>query len=676
MVLKKRISSFLLMFLFAIGAAVAQPDPIKWGKVEDELVAMEVYPLDSGAAAVVLADYGVAYFTFSSERGFRLNLDRHVRIKILNSSGLEYANQQIPLYHKGMSKEEVSGLKGYTYNMEGKQAGRTKMKNDQEFKEVYNENLDFVKFTLPNVKVGAVIEFKYTLQSDFIYNLFTWEFQRDIPVKWSEFRAKIPEYFYYKNIMSGYLPITLAESEPYTDSFRYSYREMAEFGQRMKETTRGTVEPRGTYFRWVVENAPAIREEAYITTIRDYVSKMEFELSYTNFPGQTMEYFSNSWEKLAQEFMEHPRFGGQLKNTKFVRDLVTEVCSGASADMEKVSRIVNYLKMNIHYNGKDRVYAEQDLKKVLKEKAGSAAEINLLMAIMLNEAGIKADPVILSTRSNGRVNKIIPLEQDFNYVVVQTQLNGGALLLDATDPHLPLSMLPYKCLSQEGRLISASGGGWVSLQGQGKVSEASQAVLQLNTDGSLTGQFNLKYGGYAAVNRRTERMADGDSANVAANFAKKGWKVNDYQLADSEGGIELKESVQVNIPAAATVAGDRIYFKPLLVGAEDENPFKLEKRTFPVDFGCPIESLSMVKLALPAGYEVEEMPKPLVLSMPDQSGVIRFTISQIGNELIIVNTLKIEKPLYLPEEYPALKKFFEIIVAKHAEQVVLKKTSN
>ncbi len=671
--MKKHLLS-LLFLLCLCGISSAQDAPMKWGKVDKEDLLMKVYPHDSSAAAVVLADYGVAYFTFNSDKGFELNMDRHTRIKILNTNGLEYANQQIALYHRGLNKEEVNSLKGITYNLEGNKVQKYKMSKKEAFTEAYDEQIDFVKFTLPNVKEGSVIEFKYTLKSDFIYNLFTWKFQSDIPVRWSEFRAKIPEYFYYKSFMGGFMPLTLAESKSYKDSFRYNITSVDPgIGRSGSVRSSGTLSPDGTAFRWVLENVPAIKEEAYITTIQDYLSRIEFELSYTKYPGKGINNYSSSWEKLAEEFLKDPRFGGQLKRERYLREAIAGLEKEASG-IELINQVVLYVKKNLHYNGKARVYTENSLKKVFDSKEGNAAEINLLLTLMLREAGFTANPVILSTRDHGKINPVIPLEKDFNFVVAAVKLEEGYVLLDGTDPSLPVGMLPFQCMNQQGRLIAESYSAWVPLRNNEIIKEASQAELVLTAAGNLSGTLTRRHEGYAAVYSRNQFHEQGEEKYIREEYGETGWNISDFGIENAEMlSDQLTESFTLDAQEAITVAGDRMYFQPLLIDKETENPFKLEARNFPVDFGCPRERLSVVKIKLPEGYEVEEIPEQMVVTLPDKSGTFRFMVSEINGQLTVMSSLKFEKAMYLPEEYAALKRFNEMVVAKHAEQVVLKK---
>ena len=373
--------------------------------------------------------------------------------------------------------------------------------------------------------------------------------------------------------------------------------------------------------------------------------------------------------------MKDARFGGQLGRTGYLQEVVSAMQEKASGP-ELVHQIVQYAKQHLHYNGKERVYTQDGLKKAFDKKEGNAAEINLLLTLMLRQAGFQANPVILSTRSHGRVNPVIPLEKDFNFVVAHLKLDEQEMLLDATSSSLPVGMLPFECLNQRGRLISENFTSWIPLLSNELIKEALQLETTLSATGGLTGQLTRKYEGYSAVRSRKAYQEKGEEKYLKEAYADKGWNISEFSIENNKSlSNELVETLSFNGQGNVTVAGERMYFKPLFIKEEEENPFKLEKRSFPVDFGCPVEDLMMIKIKLPAGFVVEELPESMVLALPEKSGTFRYVISQSGDELTVVNSFRFSKPLYMPEEYPALKKFYEMVMAKQAEQIVLKKVN-
>ncbi len=86
-------------------------------------------------------------------------------------------------------------------------------------REAYSDNLNRAKFTLPNVKEGSVIEYSYRITSEFLSYLRDWEFQREIPTVWSEYKVTIPEYFHYNQLSRGYHPFAVNERSTSREAF-------------------------------------------------------------------------------------------------------------------------------------------------------------------------------------------------------------------------------------------------------------------------------------------------------------------------------------------------------------------------------------------------------------------------------------------------------------------------
>jgi hypothetical protein len=633
---------------------------MKWGKIEQEDFDMKEYGPDPSASAVVLGDYAQIAFVYNQhEGGFQLHMRHHVRIKILTKEGLEWGNAEIALYQSGTKKEKINTINGAVYNVEGGKVETSKLTKDARNLEVINDNLKMLKFTLPNVKEGSILEYEYVKISDFIYGLETWVFQTTIPTRWSEYRARIPEYFSYKHFLGGYQGLTLNESQRYSDRV-------------------GSLSFTGTAYRWAMANVPALVNEAYITTLKDYASKIDFELSSTQFPNQKIDYYSNSWEKLNKSYLESSRFGQELKKQRQVSDLVKSLTAGKQNPEEKLEAIYRYVQQHVNYNGRERSYATQSFKETLNQKSGNAAEINLLLTAMLREANMTANPVILSTRSHGRVNPIIPLEKDFNYVICHLILGDKVILLDATEPFLPAGMLPYRCMNDQGRLISETATDWVTLLHQEKEQNNLTAKLRLSSDGRMEGTLSYVKDGYPAVAARKKLHADGEEKYVEAlKENKSNWTIMEHTFANlSELNNRLEEHYTLEIRDAATRAGDKMYVSLLPDGVAESNPFKLEERKFPVNFGCPLERMMMYELEIPEGYAVEQIPQQAIITMPDKSATFRYTVVQMDNKLNVISSMQIRKALYLPEEYPQLKEFYSRMLAKQNEQLVLVRKTN
>ena len=244
---------------------------------------------------------------------------------------------------------------------------------------------------MPNVKEGSVIEYTYTVTSDFLFNLWDWEFQSSIPTVWSEYEVKIPEYFQYKQLYQGYEPFAIHKNYTERDAFNAVTKTRAT--GNFKTSTGTSFSNHETAFtnyctRWAVKDAPAMIEEPYITSMSDYITKMEFELASIQVPGRAYENYTRTWENIDRELLEDEAFGGQLKKGGLVKSQVAALTGSTSDPVEKMALIYNHVKMSYQWNENNGVISRQGLKKVMEEKSGNAADINLLLTLMLKEARV------------------------------------------------------------------------------------------------------------------------------------------------------------------------------------------------------------------------------------------------------------------------------------------------
>ena len=209
-----KISLLFVLFLISVHLFSQRPD-MRYRRVADELVKMERYEADTTANAVILGDYGVKEIRYNKNSGFQLYFTRHLRIKIFNRDAFDLANFEIPLYRSGSSPsaERLSSLKAVVFTPENGKINRTRYRKREAFTEEVNDYMHKVIFTLPNIREGSVIDVEYTVISPFLQVLNNWHFQSMYPTVFSELRIIVPEYFTYKPIMQGFVPVAIRERD-------------------------------------------------------------------------------------------------------------------------------------------------------------------------------------------------------------------------------------------------------------------------------------------------------------------------------------------------------------------------------------------------------------------------------------------------------------------------------
>jgi hypothetical protein len=336
----------------------------------------------------------------------------------------------------------------------------------------------------------------------------------------------------------------------------------------------------------------------------------------------------------------------------------------------------------VRYDGTNRYYAREPLRKTFDARRGTSADVNLLLLAALREVGIPAHPLLLSTRDHGRVSKEFPLLDRFNYVAALVPLAAGKdLLLDATDPQLPPGMLPEQCLNRVGRLITklSSDSRWVDLTPAQRHVHFQQATLTLDADGGLTGKVHEEHGGYAAADARTQLNAEGEKKYLAGwQQRHEGWtapKLTVHHADDVDKPLAL--DYEVSRPGAEVAAGSTLYLSPLSEFGTSQNPFRHESRAFAVDFGAAHEETVVVMLALPAGYELAELPKPAIVNLPNNGGRLMYTVTAATPGTVQLTTrLNLANPVYAAAEYAGLRELYRLLLEKQAEKLIIKKKAS
>ena len=648
----------------------AQKDPIKFGDIPMEDMKMDRYGPDSSASAVVLTDYGQSMLKYDKNIGFVIHFERNLRIKVLTKEGLEWATVAIPLHHNGSTDEKITMLKASTFNLENGKIVETRLKNDGMFKEEVNENQINTKFTLPNVRQGSVIDIAYRVTSEFVFNFQDWDFQRTIPTRWSEYRTIVPEYFHYEKYLQGYVKLDITDSDTQVGTITFAHIDRGS-GSRAGSDQVTFTENKN---RWVAKDVPAFKPEPYMTTYKDYISRLNFELSFYKFPNEPAKNFMGSWQDINKTYVEDSHFGSEIIGNGFLRKMVEDITAGKTTPEAKIAAINNYVRQNVEWNGVSVKLTGKSLKTIIEQKKGTSAEINLLLASMLEKAGLEVNGVLLSTRDHGFVREASPVSTQFNYVVCMVRLGEKYMLLDATDPFLPTGVLPERCLNGRGFVVSKTGHSWVKLTPTTRSRNVYNGEFTIGDDGELSGKLKLDRSGYFASASRKSYVSKGEEEYKKEFTSNRSWSLEKSEFINPKDISEnFKELHEVKISDHIAGGTDIIYLNPFLAMQEKENPFKSPTREYPVDFGSPLEKLYMCRFTIPDGFDVDEMPKALILKLGENSGKYTYNITRSGNTLNLLSQLTINNSLFTQTEYADLREFYNVIVAKQAEQIVLKK---
>mgnify|MGYP001161914934 CR=1 FL=1 len=648
----------VILLLLSSVCVNAQDDLFKFGQVTYSDLGINSYDRDTSAVALVLRERGHSYISNNDQ--VALIFKYHVVIKILKTQGLDRADIVLPLYRDNGKFEVIRDIKASSYTMQNGSMVESSVNPRDIFTENYKYG-DLKKFTIPNVKVGSVIEYQYELQTPFyLMNFRPWEFQSDIPKLSSEYWATIPANYRYNISLRGFLSLTKQEDELIRSCFRV-----------------GSGESECVRFKWGMENIPAFIEEDYMTSKKNFLSAIRFELKQIDYFDGRKDRVTKEWKDADQEMRNHDRFGIQLKKGKDVVSNELEKAVAAEPDqLKKAELIFAFIRNWYKWDGQERFLSEDGIKKAFDKRVGNSADINLSLVAALRHAGLEADPMILSTRDNGLPTDLFPVLSEFNYVVAKVDIGDKSYLLDATEDFLPFGALPERCLNGRGRVFNKSGSYWFDIKPTDKARQVVVVNLKVADDGAVGGEVQTTYMGYKAAEKRS-RVFGFSNLDEYKTDRKNKWRhgaVEEVTIQNLDDYSKpIVEKLRIELDPLSIPKGGAFLFNPFLFDKIVQNPFKSQERLYPVDFGVPYEETVMINVELPDGIELDEVPERVGVALPNNGGRYIFQVQKNGKVLSVSTMLAISKTVFTSEEYHYLKELFNKMIGINQMDLVLKR---
>jgi hypothetical protein len=660
----------VLLGLFLAALLHAQ-DVVKYGKITPADFNVVSTVIDSGTNAVVISDIGSSEFIGNTKGWFSLEFKKHTRIKILNKNGFDAATVSIHLYSNGTETEKVNDLRAVTYNLENGTVVATKLENKSVFENRLSKNRVEKKFTLPSLKEGAIIEYTYTIQSDFIFNLQPWEFQSEYPCLLSKYEVSIPDFFGYVTLTQGYLPFADRKNTSRNQTYTVSSRETAYAG------SSSSISSLVVDYLWIVKDAPALKEESFTTTIDNHVSKIEFQLAQYRFPGQPIREILGTWPKVSEEMLKREDFGVVYnRGNGWLDEEIKAITRGATSPQEKSKKIFAYVRDNFTCNNTAGIYLSDgvSLKDVFKKKSGRVSDINLMLLAMLKHESINASPVLVSLRGRGKAHPIYPLMGRFNYLVCETKFDDGSTVyLDASRPMLGFNKLPSSVYSGLAWVINEFPNP-VSFDADSLLEEKTTNLIIVNTEKGLEGTMTTTLG-----ERRSYLMREKMVKSSKEDLLKEIGKDMPAEITASNLSIDslkiYEEPLGVTYDLDFNFNGeDVIYFNPLMGEAMKKNPFTSAKRFYPVEMPSRVHEIFILNMEIPKGYLVDELPKSVRYKLNENEGMFEYIFSKSADRVQMRCRIDINKANFSGEDYDSLREFFSFVIKKQSEQIVFKKT--
>jgi len=658
-----RCSHYFLLFIGLFAAHTCYGQAIV-DTLISEVQAADFQPsstvIDSNANVVVLRDSGSADL-LGKFYGWRVKQMRYRRLLIRNKNGFDAAKIVITFDPDVNGFGKLLTLHGYTCNLADGKIVRTPIDTGEIFIEETSGGRMKERFTFPAVREGSIIEYTYIIYSASIYEFPHWKFQGEYPCLKSSYRMSFPEIFNYVVTRQGILPIPRKDEE--------------------RDTVYGigiySVQTKSYNIQWEMHDVPAFKEESYTSAPDNYVSGIRFRLAeYTDLEKKKRIKVLNTWDVVNKELYKSKSFGGIMTvSSHWLRKDLRTIVDDSVNGMDKARAVYAYVRDHFANTGRDFVGDEdQSPKDLFKSHKGSVAEINLLLTAMLREEGLTADAVILSTRDNGMIDPYYPVMENFNYVVVRLKAGDATYYLDASEPRMGFGHLPAECYNGYARVVSEKPDS-VDLEAD-SLSEFKFASLMLtnNDQGdSLTGGYTAQHGYYTSLSIR-DAIANKDEKSFFEAERKSypfAVELTDRRI-DSLKRYDLPVTVHYSIGLPIS-EDDRMYFNPMVGEGIKENLFSAAERHYPIEMPFRIDELFVMRMEIPKGYEIEEMPKPARVLLGDGDGSYEYLFRTDDESIQFRSRLILKRTYFQPDAYQPLRDFFAAVMKKQGEMIVFKK---
>lgn len=659
----------LLVFVlfFSSFCLVSNAQEFKLGKVSVAELQEKMHPIDSTAQAAILYNKGRTFFKYDIKYGFSINTEYVFRIKIYKKEGLSWANHKVPyrIGYENLNNDQVEYSDAVTYNLENGKIVETKLKSEGIFKNTINNHWKEAAITMPNVKVGSIIEFKYLVKTENIIEFPDFNFQYEIPVNYAEFDTEIPAFFVYKTVTKGGIDIH-SDSKVVTGSLIYN--------NQYDQTRTESVAFNQINSKYIVKNASALKEEPFVDNIQNYRSSVFHELEKTQFYQEPVKDYSKTWEGVAKTIFEDKDFGEQLKERQYVDQDLSKILKNEASPTENMEVIFKFIQNKMNWNDKYGYSTDKGVKQAYLDGTGNVAEINFILMTMLNRAGIKAEPVLISTIKNGI--PVYPNRTIFNYVVVAVEIDGKHILLDASNKYTAPNMLPLYALNWTGRLIRQNGTSEeINLIPSFLSKKTINMMVSVDDKGKLSGKYRVTNTDYEALTFR-EKYTNVNEQNYLEKIENEfsGMQISQYGIENSKDLTKpIIENFTFTTDNQSEILGDKIYINPLLFFTPTKNPFIQEKRDLPIYFGHPTQYKLNLSIKIPEGYVVESLPKAMSLTTPENVALFTFNTSANANTIQVVMNKEIKGNLLSADFYATIKDFSKQMIDKLNEKIVLKK---
>ncbi len=660
----------LLLLLFWAGSAslcAQYVDGSRFGEVTPADRQLMVAPGDTSAEAYVLYDHLDLGYRYADNQGPSIIETYHRRVKLLKPSSFDRANVTIS-YDR--DDQDVDDLQAVIHLPGG---GSILLKPIDFVRDKDSDGYATIKFTFPQVTAGAIVEYSYTLSRRSILTPTVYRFQESVPVRWAEYSALIPPY--YKYVILG------NQSNYYIQDAKLTKQE---FGPNFNTTSYSGNGNRVEHsdLRWVMRDLPAFESQPYTNNADDYIPRVRLQLQAVQYPGRPAQDIFSDWKETVDRLQDRQDFGRYYRNKTNYGKLwkaAEPLLAAADSDRRKIEAAYRFILEHLSWNGDFSILASQTPNDSFSGGKGNSADLNMCLLALLNEAGIPAHPLLVSLRDHGAPIEIYPVINQFDHLMVYTEVDGQPLLLDVNDHDRPAGLPRVAALNHRGWVADKDDPRWIDID----VPPAKRTIMQEITVGedgvadvALTGRMESYFAFSARSSlREAKTPAEAPLADeILAHFPEMEVTQDGNAGQEEDVNGSLDYSLRLRVPSVGQVLDDYLYVQPFLLTMLDGELDDVETRLYPIDFAYPWQQRFIVYLTVPEGYVLEDVPANVRVRAEDGSMVASFASQVMPNGVIsLLFNVTLDRTFYPADHYPGLRDMYRRIIELQETPLVFKR---
>lgn len=590
----------------------------------------------------------------------RITMVSTYAIRILTREGRVFARAEEP-YQTGTGK--VREMRAWLLRPSGQVKSYGKSETlDQALalNDVYDEARVKRIVASDEADAGAVFGYQSVSESRAFFNQSVWYFQQRFPVLSSRITLTLPTGWHASGVTFNH-----AKIEP---------------------TTKGSI------YTWELRNLPPIEPEPASPSVTNLAPRVAINYFPPAGAPATTALAFNNWGEVSRWYSELS--DPQAAPDDALSAKARELTANAKTEFERIQTIGRYVQGLQYISIQVGVgrYRPRAATEVFAKSYGDCKDKANLMRAMLKAVNIQSYPVLIFSGDPTYVREEWASPKQFNHCIIAIKVSGetqtatvvehptlGRLLIfDATDDNTPVGDLPDH--EQNSFALVAAGDAGSLLRMPVTPPEANrlerQAEVQLAPDGSINATIRERSVGQQAVGYRREfrQLSRPDYTKKIQSWITRGaasaklWKI---EPADNSLDGRFALDVEFSAGSYAQLMQDRLMvFKPAIVSRLESLVLTKSSRKHPIVLDS-VAFTETVRVKLPDGFDVDEMPDPLKLETA--FGNYASTYDVKDGQLIFTRTLTLRAMTIPSEQYSTVRGFFERIRAGEQAPVVLAK---